>query len=184
MLKRQRENATQDLNSKHCQQPFLKDETNLSHTSEHRTSAIEDRLQANIVQVQHESRDAWTLLALMCFLDGTIIPEFMLRRAKQPQKVWNSSGEIQEVSVTSIGFNTDVLLLLSDDDKIEESIKRLETARLIVLEPGAYGYRSLHLDPATQLHLAQSMRDPLTWRLQALILVCHTFPMDSYVEPL
>ena len=108
----------------------------------------------------------------------------MLIRAKEPQKIWSPSGEIQKVPVTEVGLNSDVLSLVSDNVKIDEAIKQLEAAMLITSELGAYGHRTLHIDSATQLHLTQCFANPLTWRLQALILVCHTFPMHPYVEPL
>lgn len=192
----QRENTIYVLNSEHClrKQPFpiayvVNDKANSSSTSEHRTASVDasglprDRIRASLVQVQRESRDASTLLALLCFLDGTNISEFMLTRVKEPRKVWSPSGEVQKVPVTGVGFNSDVLSLVSDVAKIDEAIKRLEAAELIASEPGAYG-RRLHLDSATQLCLTHCMDDPLAWRLQALILVCHTFPMHRYVEPL
>ncbi len=173
---------------------LLNDKASLSVTPNQFTSCVGasgfartdsgDRIRARAIQVEHESRVASTLLRLLCFLDGASIPEFMLIRAKEPQKVWNSSGEAQKVSVTEVGLNVDVLSLVLDNVKIDEAIKRLEAAMLIVSEPGAYGYRTLNLDSATQSQLTQCMTDPLVWRLQALILVCHTFPMHSYVEPL
>jgi len=139
---------------------------------------------ASLPQVEPESRDAQTLLRLLCFLDGTSIPEFMLIRVKEPQNVWSPSGEIKKVPVTEVGLNSDVLSLVSDNVKIDGAIKQLEAARLITSELGAYGHRTLHIDSAVQLHSTQCLADPLAWRFQALILVCHTFPMHPYVEPL
>lgn len=104
---------------------------------------------ASILQVEPESRDAQTLLRLLCFLDAASISEIMLIRAKEPQKVWSPSGEIQEVPVTEVGLNSNVLSLVSDNDKINGAIKRLEAARLVTSEPGAYRHRSLHIDSAT-----------------------------------
>lgn len=147
-------------------------------------SISSDRDRASLLPVEPESRDAQTLLRLLCFLDGTRIPEFMLIRAKEPQKIWSPSGEIQKVPVTEVGLNSDVISLVSDNVKIDEAIKQLEAAMLITSELGAYGHRTLHIDSATQLRLIQCLANPLTWRLQALILVCHTFPMHPYVEPL
>ena len=142
------------------------------------------RDRASLLQVKPESRDAQTLLKLLCFLDGESIPEFMLIRAKEPQKVWSPSGEIQKVPVTEVGLNSDVLSLISDNVKIDGAIRRLEAARLITSEPGAYGLRTLHINLSTQSRRTQCMTDPLAWRLQALVLICHTFPMHPYVEPL
>ena len=107
----------------------------------------------------------------------------MLILAKKPQKVWSSSGEIQKVPVTDVGLSSDVLSLISDNVKIDLAIKQLEAAMLITSELGAYGHRTLHIDSATQLRLTQCLDDPLAWRLQALMFVCHTFPMHPYVEP-
>ncbi len=143
-----------------------------------------DQVHASLIQVKRESKDAATLVALLSFLDGTNIPEFMLQRAKEPQGDWGPSGEVQQVPVTEVGFNRDVLSLVSDDAKIDKSIKLLEAAKLITSNSGAYGRRTLYLDSAKQLYLTEIVDDPFAWRLQALILVCHTFPMNSYVEPL
>lgn len=136
------------------------------------------------IQLESESRNARTLLKLLCCLGGKCIPEFMLLRAREPQKIWSPSGEVQEVPVTAIGLNNDVLSLVSDNFKIDDAIKRLEAATLITSTPGPYGRRTLGIDSTTHLHLSQCMADRLVWRLQALILVCHTFPMHPYAEPL
>ena len=108
----------------------------------------------------------------------------MLLRAKEPQKDWGSLGEVQQVPVTEVGFNSDVLSLVLDHTKIDKAINTLEAAKLITSEPGAYQRRTLRLDPEKQLCLAQILENPLAWRLQALKLVCHTFPIHPFVEPL
>lgn len=91
-----------------------------------------------------ESTDAALLVALLCSLDGTNIPEFMLSRAKEPQKDW---GEVQQVPVTEVGSNSDVLSLVVDHTRIDKAINTLEAAKLIALEPGPYQRRILRLDP-------------------------------------
>ena len=86
--------------------------------------------------------------------------------------------------VTEVGFNSEVLSLVLDHTRIEKAINTLEAAKLITSGPGAYSRRTLRLDPEKQLCVAQILDSPLTWRLQALKLVCHTFPMHTFVEPL
>ncbi|MCJ1248447.1 hypothetical protein MMC30_005665 [Trapelia coarctata] len=156
-----------------------------SHVSqESSTCSPQDQDETSFLRVEHESKDAATLLKLLCFTDGADVSEFVLIRAREPQKVWGSSGEVQVVAVTETGLENDVLSLVSSDLKIDKAIRSLEAFMLIRSEPGPYGCRNLSLDRTTQLHLVQCIPDPVTWRLQALILMCHTFPMHQYLQPL
>ncbi|KAL9126212.1 MAG: hypothetical protein Q9217_004704 [Psora testacea] len=153
------------------------------HLNRTASAVIANHIQPNLEQIE-KSRAASTLWKLLCFLDVANVPEFMLMRGKESQKIWGPSGEVQEIRVNQIGLDDDVLWLLSDDLRIREAIERLEATSLITSEPGAYNRGTLILDTATQAQLIDCMDDPSKWRLQALILVCHTFPMHPYVEPL
>lgn len=108
----------------------------------------------------------------------------MLLRAGLPQKVWNCSGEIDEMTPREAGLDNDLLPILSDTAILDKAIKLLETSKLITSKPIRFGARLLTVNKTAILHMSQCVHEPNKWRLQALLLVCHTFPMHSYIEPL
>lgn len=140
----------------------------------------ENKIKEAFLDLDHNSK---TLLKLFCFLDGTAIPELMLMRAKSCQRVWDSTGEVEEVSLSQAGLSSDVISVVSAEDKVEKALNRLIASMLVSWKPGKLG-RILHLESTTQSLLVQCITDPLKWRLQACLLVCHTFPMYKFVEPL
>lgn len=60
----------------------------------------QDKINQAFFDLDHESK---TLLQLFCFLDGAAISEFMLLRAKRPQAIWGSTGEVEEVTPIEAG---------------------------------------------------------------------------------
>ncbi|MCJ1395924.1 hypothetical protein MMC18_008810 [Xylographa bjoerkii] len=143
-------------------------------------ASLQDKIRRVFSDLDHESK---TLMKLFCFLDPTAIPELMLVRAEDCQTDWASTGEIERVSPTQAGLSTDVVSIVSAKDKIEKALDRLKASELITWKLGHIG-RILSLDLTTQSLVAECITDPLRWKVQALLLVCHTFPMHRHFEPL
>ena len=104
-------------------------------------------------------------------------------RAKDCQSVWASTGEVEKVSPTQAGLNSDVIFIVSAEDKVEKAFDRVKASMLITWEPEQIGW-TLHLDVTTQSLVVKCINDLNIWRLQAFLLVCHTFSMHKHFEPL
>ncbi|KAL8646466.1 MAG: hypothetical protein Q9210_006126 [Variospora velana] len=140
----------------------------------------------NFEQVERDSKEASMLLLLFCFLDASNISETMLDRACSPQKRWNRIGEMSELAPIDAGLNNNLIALIKDEVAFDDAIEKLLSFSLIHLDNDVNGLRNFSVHPLIQ-HCA-SQRVPLwlqdQWRLQAILVVCHAFPRNKYLEPL
>jgi hypothetical protein len=140
----------------------------------------------NFEQVERDSKEASNLLLLFCFLDASGISETMLYRGCSPQKRWNRQGEMAEVTAADIGLDSDLVALIRNEMDFDAAIEKLLSFSLIHRNNDVSGARSFSLHPLVQ-HCASRRVSPETkkkWRMQAILLVCHAFPRDKYLDPL
>ena len=128
--------------------------------------------------------DAVTLLKLLCFLGEDDVPELLLRRATRPRQIWNSSGEVYALSHHELGLNDSVFSLVSDGCSIDQAIEMLKTMGLITSRPGDQLGSYICLNAASRMRIIESINEPLVWKSQAMLLVCYTFPIHQYIDPL
>ncbi|KZF25504.1 hypothetical protein L228DRAFT_258920 [Xylona heveae TC161] len=134
-------------------------------------------------ELENDSKDAATLLKLFCFLDGSNIPCGMLLRAGQPRQQWSSQGEIEDVHPSNVGFNSDLLSVISEKQKIVNATQRLETLGFIhTVTTNSFGSPIIKMNPRAPSDIERSIEDRDEWQNQALLLVHFTFPVDQYVH--
>ena len=126
--------------------------------------------------------DASKLLMLVHFMDKECIPERIFLKAGNPQKIWGASGEIQEITIHRSGLQEGLISLLSDSHRVQTAMDNLASGGYITFKENRASLgRTLHpqLD-----RRSPPIYDPLHWKVQALLLVCHTFPLHEYVGSL
>ena len=138
----------------------------------------------DLIWIDESSVDAGTLLRLLCLLDEESVPEILLHRAYEPQKIWGPSGKIDVILVKASDFDERVFSLISDLERLKEAINRLKTLVYITSQPSAGYDQVLRVHPDIQRQVVEQLQDPLTWKSQALKLVCHAFPIHQTLEPL
>ncbi|KAL8736228.1 MAG: hypothetical protein Q9166_000383 [cf. Caloplaca sp. 2 TL-2023] len=139
----------------------------------------------NFEQVERDSKEASVLLLLFCFLDAPNIFETMLDRACSAQKRWNRIGEMAELAPIDAGLNSDLIALIKDEVEFDDAIKKLLSS-LINLDNDVNGFKNFSVHPLVQRCASQHVPFQLQdeWRLQAVLVVCHAFPRNKYLEPL
>jgi hypothetical protein len=118
------------------------------------------------------------MLNIIGYLAESGVPEITLWRATSPSKIWNSAGAIEEIRPQDAGFNDQVLSLIATPGKSQLAQSDLEQKGLVVKD----STWSLKLSPQGRDQIDHA--DSRTWMLQALILICHSFPLDQDLEPL
>ena len=138
----------------------------------------------NFKQVERDSKDATSLLLLLCFLDPGDIRESMLLRGCTPQKRWDKNGEIAEVSAEEEGVSNHLVKLITDEMCYDAAVEKLLSFSLIRQNNDFNEARSLSLHPLVQYCASQrvSLEEQNVWRLEAILLVCHAFPRNQYIE--
>lgn len=139
----------------------------------------------NFNEIQYYSQDAMSILLLFCFLDGTSIPEHVLRRGSSPRKRWGEDGEVTEVSAEAEGVDSSITKLLQDEFQFDSIVAKLLSYSLISCRNDANGWREFSINPLVQYCAAQRLSSSIIseWRWQAILLICHAFPTDRYIEP-
>ena len=140
--------------------------------------------EVNFKQVEDESEEVTQLLLLLCFLDAANITEGMLLRGCTSQKRWTTTGEIEEVSAETEGVDGNLIKLVTNEMSFDAAIEKLLSFSLIRRNNDFNEARSLSVHPLVQYCASQrvSQADQIKWRLQAILLVCHAFPRDQYME--
>lgn len=142
--------------------------------------------EVNFKQVEIDSKEASNLLLLFCFLDFTDIFESMLSRGCSPQKRWDSKGEVSSVSATESGLDPEVVDLIGNEIRFDAAIEKLLSYSLIHIKADVNGSRQFSLHPLVQYSATQRL--PMVvqdkWRQEAILLLCHAFPRNDYLEPL
>jgi len=128
------------------------------------------------------SGDASLLLVLLCFLDVSAITKTVLRRAGTPRKCWNELGEVGEVLPSQSGVSPSLLAIICCEVKLDEAISALVTTSVLHVNANS-GDLSLPIQTRDSILRRLDNGTQTYWRSQALLLICHGFPRDKYLEP-
>ncbi|KAF3936592.1 hypothetical protein ABW19_dt0207138 [Dactylella cylindrospora] len=140
----------------------------------------------NFKQVEEESLDARNLLLLFCFLNPLKIPEILLHRGTSPRKRWAEDGEMTEVAADAEGVDIDIADLIQDEMRFDTAVDVLRSFSFVDTIRDSDELRSFSVHPLVQYCAVEriSPADANKWRWQAILLVCHAFPRNRYLEPL
>ncbi|KAL1964281.1 hypothetical protein VTN77DRAFT_7101 [Rasamsonia byssochlamydoides] len=152
----------------------------MSHyVSSELSERIRTTLWSQLAPVQMEALTV-NLANVLPFLDSDFgIPLSMLRRAGTWMRTWDSNGEPRHIDPVEAGLERDLVFILSDEGRLQQAIDELQFHSLVTLDRE----QRLSMYPGSRAMYRQSMLDPDRWKLQAVLLVCHAFPRDAYLEP-
>lgn len=140
--------------------------------------------EVNFAQVENDAPEAARLLLLFSLLDAAAISDEMLLRGSTPQKRWATNGEIEDMSPAAAGLDPFLIKLFSDELSYDDAVEKLLSFSLVRRNNDFNETRSISLHPLVQY--SASMRvtsaEQSKWRLQAILLVCHAFPRNQYIE--
>jgi hypothetical protein len=141
--------------------------------------------EVNFEQVERDSKHASDLLLLFCFLEPSHIPETMLWRGCSPQRRWDRHGEMVDVAPEDVGVDESLISLITNEMDFDAAVDKLLSFSLIRREADLNGFRSFSLHPLVQHCALQRVSGAVQhrWRVQALLLVCHAFPRNKYLDP-
>lgn len=140
----------------------------------------------NFKQVEQESPDAVNLLLLFSFLEPSCIPELVLHRGSSPQKRWGSNGEVIETRAEDEGVENCLMNVIQGELEFDIAVEKLLSFSLISCNKESGGLRNFSIHPLVQYCAVQrlSPSELNRWRWQAILLICHAFPRNRYLEPL
>ncbi|RAK99392.1 LipA and NB-ARC domain protein [Aspergillus ibericus CBS 121593] len=140
----------------------------------------------NFKQLEQESPDAICVLFLFSFLEPATIPEVILHRGTSSQKRWNEYGEVTEIRAEDEGVDARLSRVIQSDFDFDVAVEKLLSFSLISCNVGPNGFRNFSIHPLVQYCVMQRMSQTElnSWRKQALLLICHAFPRNRYIEPL
>jgi hypothetical protein len=116
----------------------------------------------------------------LAFFDGDAgIPLSILSRAGAPLRIWDTNGEPKDVTPTEAAIEPELAFILCDPERLQLAINQLKFHCLLNVDSND---KVLRMHACTRAMHQQSMLDPDRWMLQAVLLVCHAFPMDAYLE--
>jgi hypothetical protein len=96
----------------------------------------------------------------------------MLLRANAPRIVWGSDGEKEEKFERNLKIRDLINAIYAG-----ESVKSLVSYGLVEIKEARPGDETLSVDPGILDSAQKLMPSWAYWHEQAMILVCHTFPM-------
>lgn len=139
----------------------------------------------NFKQVEQDSSDARNILLLFSFLESSCIPESVLHRGSSPQRRWGNSGEVVEIRAEDEGVDICLINVIQGDLEFDMAIEKLLSFSLISCNRESDGLRNFSIHPLVQYCVAQRLSpvEVSKWRWQALLLICHAFPRNKYIEP-
>ena len=142
--------------------------------------------EVNFRQIENDSKDATNLLLLFCFLEPSAISEVVLHRGSIPQKRWGETGNVAEVSAEAEGLDRNLTKLIQNEMEFDAAIERLRSFSLVSCNRDTNGFQNFSIHPLVQFAAAQrlSLSTLNRWRWQAVLLICHAFPRNRYLEPL
>ena len=128
------------------------------------------------------SGDASLLLVLLCFLDVSAIAKTVLRRAGSSRKCWHELGEVAEMLPSHSGLSPSLLMIICSEAKLDEAISALVKTSVLHVNANSGGL-SLPIQTRDSILGRLDNGTHTYWRSQALLLICHGFPRDKYLEP-
>lgn len=150
------------------------------------SEAVLTAWEINFKQVEKESPGATCLLLLFSFLESSSIPEVVLHRGSSPQKRWGKDGEVTEICAEDEGVDAGLARAIQGDLEFDTAVEKLLSFSLVSCNKESNGLRNFSIHPLVQYCATQrlSPSEVNRWRWQALLLVCHAFPRNRYIEPL
>lgn len=138
----------------------------------------------NFTQVEQDFPAAAILLMIFCFLDAAAITDNMLLRGCTKMNRWSKLGEIEQVSAIDVGIDRFLVDMITDEVAYDDAIEKLLSFSLIRRNNDYNEVRSVSVHPLVQstATLRVSSADQNKWRTQAILLVCHAFPRDQFIE--
>ena len=140
----------------------------------------------NFQQIQDDPCRAADLLLLFSFLSPSRIEEFVLYRGVSPQKRWDKNGEVCEVPAEAEGVECTLIELIRDEMKLDAAIEKLRSFSFISSKKDSNGLRIFSIHPLVQYCVGERMEASVVrnWTCQAILLICHAFPRNRYLEPM
>jgi len=140
----------------------------------------------NFKQVERESEAAVRLLLLFCFLEPTKISEVVLHRGTIAQNRWGEDGEVKEVTAEAEGLEPSLVTLIQNEMDFDTAIEKLRSFSFVSCTKDTNGLRSFSVHPLVQYCATQRISPQIanTWRQQAILLICHSFPRNRYLDSL
>ncbi|EED23977.1 conserved hypothetical protein [Talaromyces stipitatus ATCC 10500] len=127
-----------------------------------------------------------TLANHLAYLDGDAgILRSLLMRAGRSQRRWSLEGKPQDVSPMDTGIASDLVEVLSSAERLQTAVNQLcvQGAVVLCMYPGGEGRDVLRMDAGTRAkYKLNSVTNSHHTMLQALLLVCHAFPADAYLD--
>ncbi|RPB21265.1 hypothetical protein L211DRAFT_890067 [Terfezia boudieri ATCC MYA-4762] len=153
---------------------------------EYSESSVLSTWEVNFKQIENESEDAMDLLLLFSFLEPSMISEAVLHRGSTPRHRWDEKGEVIEVQAEVEGVDGSLVRLIQDEMAFDAAIEKLRSVSFVSCSRETNGMRNFTVHPLVQECAVQRMPSPVAnkWRWQAVLLICHAFPRNRYLEPL
>lgn len=169
--------------------PFLIEKTTdmaanlLVHSNNHRhvTFDIPDVPYRLDPQFGNDEAPPATVLAnTLAYLDGDAgIPYSLLARAGRPLRTWDSKGEPVEVTPEESGIEPALLDILSSIDRLHAAVDRLKLCGVLAADNNG---SVLLMHAGTRAVYKQGVHAPSWYMVQAIMLVCHSFPRDRFID--
>ena len=139
----------------------------------------------NFQQIEHDPCRAADLLLLFSFLNPSRIEELILYRGVSPQKRWGEDGEVREVPAETEGVDCTLIELIRDEMKFDTAIEKLRSFSFISSKKDDNGLRVFSVHPLVQYCVVKRIESSVesVWTRQAVLMICHAFPRNRYLEP-
>ncbi|KAM0345664.1 hypothetical protein ACHAPU_006318 [Fusarium lateritium] len=113
-------------------------------------------------------------LLLLQALGGDQVPVDLLKAIKAPMRRWSNDGEVVATSAADFGLNSDLIVLLSDDDQLSQ-VGQCQQVMQQTLEDGTPVW-SIHPDTQRGLFNRLTSQTVEDWANIALKLICFACP--------
>lgn len=142
--------------------------------------------EVNFKQIEDDSEDAMNLLLLFSFLEPSVISEAVLHRGSTARYRWDEKGEAAEVQAEAGGVDGSLVKLIQDEMAFDVAIEKLRSVSFVSCNRETNGMRNFSVHPLIQECAVQRIPSSVAdkWRWQAILLICHAFPRNRYLEPL
>lgn len=126
-----------------------------------------------------EYTDASLLLMLFCFFDIAAVHNDVFTRGGKSQKHWNKAGEMDLVPPSLV--HEDISDVLTNDSRLEKALDTLAQASLLHFNSVSNEWT---MSSQTRVGLLCGLpgESLVNWKCQALLVLCHGFPRDRYLD--